>query len=392
MPSHLHIGDRVVVTLPRGATTGAITQCVHQSENSWLYTVRCDDTSEEVSGVPKSLMTPLPFVAEEQSTPSPDRAARTPPLGFSPLAQAAQLLAAEELDGAEGEGEGSVADAAAQPSLQPAPPLRPSPSRPASGGRSARIIKQQQEQQQEEATNGGDEFAGLGNEETRKLAKERARRVKAEISNWCAAFKEREGRFPLEGDRLPIRDQVEAYERYQATYQAARNASEASHHAQESGGAEALEAGRTVEARYKGRLRWFPAVIEAVHPNEEGVDYSYDLVYDDGDKEAMVPRIRVRSPGEKEPRFIEPGAACEARFRGGTNIFPGVVVGTDLNEGDGTYHVRYADGDEERQVPRSLIFFLGPCWRCVVEYRFNGMIDPSADTPCPCGGCTGSSL
>ena len=147
-----------------------------------------------------------------------------------------------------------------------------------------------------------------------------------------------------------------------------------------------------MEARYKGRFKWFSAVIQAAHANEAGDSYSYDLLYDDGDKEAMVPRLRIRRPGGKEPRFIEPGTACEALFHGGKKCFPGVVVSTDVDEGDGKYHVRYADGDEERQVPRSLIFFLGPCWRCVVEYRFNGMIDPSADTPYPCGGCTGYVL
>jgi hypothetical protein len=36
-----------------------------------------------------------------------------------------------------------------------------------------------------------DEFAGLGAVETKKLAKARAREVKAEINTWCAAFEER---------------------------------------------------------------------------------------------------------------------------------------------------------------------------------------------------------
>ena len=32
------------------------------------------------------------------------------------------------------------------------------------------------------------------------------------------------------------------------------------------------------------------------------------------------------------------------------------MVGTDVDEGAGKYHVRYDDGDEERMVPRDRIF------------------------------------
>ena len=62
------------------------------------------------------------------------------------------------------------------------------------------------------------EFAGLGEVETKKLAKTRAREVKAEINKWCRAFEEREGgRAPSEADRLPIHAQIGA------TYQVVRS-------------------------------------------------------------------------------------------------------------------------------------------------------------------------
>ena len=78
--------------------------------------------------------------------------------------------------------------------------------------------------------------------------------------------------------------------------------------------------GCAVEARYKGRQKWFPAEVEAVNSiEEEGREggSTYDLLYADGDREAAVPRLRIRSMGQKEPRFLDPGTACEAFFGGG---------------------------------------------------------------------------
>ena len=66
-----------------------------------------------------------------------------------------------------------------------------------------------------------------------------------------------------------------------------------------------------------------------------------------------MPRLRIRSMGQKEPRFLDPGTACEAFFGGGKKCFPGIIVGTDVDDGGGKYHVRYDDGDEERMVPQS---------------------------------------
>jgi hypothetical protein len=56
-----------------------------------------------------------------------------------------------------------------------------------------------------------------------------------------------------------------------------------------------LKVGDKVEAQFKGGKEWFAAWITAV--NRDG---TYDLGYDDGDKEASVPWQRVRKPEARQ--------------------------------------------------------------------------------------------
>ncbi len=72
--------------------------------------------------------------------------------------------------------------------------------------------------------------------------------------------------------------------------------------------------GDTIEARYKGRSRFYPGVIARVHNNG-----ACDIDYDDGEKERMVKEdlIRKRETSTFEPNanaaYTE-GDEVEARF------------------------------------------------------------------------------
>jgi hypothetical protein len=54
----------------------------------------------------------------------------------------------------------------------------------------------------------------------------------------------------------------------------------------------ALKVGDKVEARFRGGRKFFAGTISAV--NRDG---TYDVRYDDGDKEASIPAEDVRKPG-----------------------------------------------------------------------------------------------
>ena len=51
------------------------------------------------------------------------------------------------------------------------------------------------------------------------------------------------------------------------------------------------------------------------------------------------------------PSFVD-GQKVDARFRGKAKYFPGTIM---KDNGDGTYEIRYDDGDTEKQVKESLI-------------------------------------
>jgi hypothetical protein len=136
-----------------------------------------------------------------------------------------------------------------------------------------------------------------------------------------------------------------------------------------------LSVGDSVEARYKGRAKWYAAAVvdaqsAAAHANRQGrrslaaSDMNggpavFTVRYeDDGFEEHGVPRLRVRRPGEAEPLVLHAGIRCEARYHGGKQCFPGVVVWAN---GGGVAPstqalVEYDDGDKEANVPRDAVF------------------------------------
>ena len=171
-----------------------------------------------------------------------------------------------------------------------------------------------------------------------------------------------------------------------------------------------LQAGAAVVARFRGGAKTYPGVIERAN-----ADGSYDVIYDDGDREASVPADFVEPvdaaqnvdavnadgsyavdaaqnadgsyavdtttaparpataasrpgtagsrPGTpKEPLDasdtpLTPGTIVEARFRGRGKIFKGKILNA---QGDGRYEVMYDDGDVDENLPRCQIRPLAP--------------------------------
>ena len=117
-----------------------------------------------------------------------------------------------------------------------------------------------------------------------------------------------------------------------------------------------LAVGDVVEARYRGGPEYFPGKIAKATSAQASTTTAslpmYDIVFDDGDSESGLSALRVRRPGSKQKKELPVGARIEARFGGGQRLFSGVVA---VAHGDGTFDLKYDDGDSEANVPRNLI-------------------------------------
>ena len=98
-----------------------------------------------------------------------------------------------------------------------------------------------------------------------------------------------------------------------------------------------LREGAKVEARYRGRSKWYKGKVD----RDRG-DGTYDIAYDDGERETRVSKDliksvdsdsesdRGRSSSSKKPRE---GDKCEAEFKNTGKFYPGTVKRV---HGDGT--------------------------------------------------------
>ena len=111
-----------------------------------------------------------------------------------------------------------------------------------------------------------------------------------------------------------------------------------------------LTVGSVVEARHGGG----PKFYKADHRDVERRAERLCVEYDDGGRESDVPRLRVRLPGQKQRQELPAGTRVDAGFGGGKELYPAEV--TARGTPDGTYDLRYDDGDEERGVTRPNIF------------------------------------
>ncbi|KAJ8558880.1 hypothetical protein ON010_g8569 [Phytophthora cinnamomi] len=116
-----------------------------------------------------------------------------------------------------------------------------------------------------------------------------------------------------------------------------------------------LKVGDKVRARYNKGSKLFSGEITAVHR-----DGTYDIRYDDGDKEKYVDAKDIELEEEehdapspiKNSSTLKVGDAVEANYKNGVKMFPGKI---SRAHSDGTYDVTFNDGDSERRVPRSRI-------------------------------------
>ncbi len=118
-----------------------------------------------------------------------------------------------------------------------------------------------------------------------------------------------------------------------------------------------FEEGSEIEARYKGRSKYYPGIIACANHNG-----TYDIEYDDGEKERMVKSnlIRQRNSNSNSNRVVlnadvtmyKEGDEIEARYKGRSRFYPGVIARVHHNE---TYDIDYDDGEKERMVLVNLI-------------------------------------
>jgi ribosomal protein L35AE/L33A len=113
-----------------------------------------------------------------------------------------------------------------------------------------------------------------------------------------------------------------------------------------------LDVGTAVEADYRGKGKYFPGKISRVRANG-----TFDIDYDDGEHEMMVSKDLVRPKGRPAGREnsrveLEVGTAVEADYRGRGKFYSGKISRVRLN---GTYDVDYDDGEKEQGVSKELI-------------------------------------
>ncbi|KAG7388440.1 hypothetical protein PHYPSEUDO_012501 [Phytophthora pseudosyringae] len=116
-----------------------------------------------------------------------------------------------------------------------------------------------------------------------------------------------------------------------------------------------LKVGVKVRARYNKGSKLFRGEITALHR-----DGTYDIRYEDGDKEKYVDSKDIEleeeedepEPPRKNSSSLKVGDQVEASYKNGAKMFPGKISRV---HSDGTYDVTFEDGDSERRVPRSRI-------------------------------------
>ncbi|RHY25005.1 hypothetical protein DYB32_008559, partial [Aphanomyces invadans] len=111
--------------------------------------------------------------------------------------------------------------------------------------------------------------------------------------------------------------------------------------------------GDVVEARYKGKAKYFPGVILRVG----AANQSFDIAYDDGEIELDVPRNLIKLVGRNEPQDKEGtgwrvGQKVEARYKQRQKYYKGKIARARSN---GTYDIEYDDGEKEIGVAKDMI-------------------------------------
>ena len=101
-------------------------------------------------------------------------------------------------------------------------------------------------------------------------------------------------------------------------------------------------AGMRVEARFGGKGKFYGAILASGPHGDLG---TWEVHFDDGDVDAAVLPVNISVPARAGTLLV--GQKVEGRFGGKSKFFPGTIV---RDHGDGSYHVKYDDGDEEQRV------------------------------------------
>merc|ERR1711871_579593 len=125
-----------------------------------------------------------------------------------------------------------------------------------------------------------------------------------------------------------------------------------------------LREGDKVESRCKGSRKYYPGKI--FMDNRDG---TYDVKFDDGDRDRKVPEGSIKKQGGGASRRdrsstydsdadtkLREGDKVEARCKGSTRYYPGKIF---MDNRDGTYDVKFDDGDRDRKVPKRSIKKVG---------------------------------
>merc|ERR1711907_45780 len=107
-----------------------------------------------------------------------------------------------------------------------------------------------------------------------------------------------------------------------------------------------------VTANYKGKGKYFGGRIK--RDNRDG---TYDINYDDGDREMGVREVDIRAEDSEDDRDrdrgrsrgsrLEEGMKVTANYKGKGKYFGGRIK---RDNRDGTYDINYDDGDREMGV------------------------------------------
>lgn len=117
-----------------------------------------------------------------------------------------------------------------------------------------------------------------------------------------------------------------------------------------------LEEGALVEARYGGGIMWYEGKVRKTRK-----DGSYDIDYDDGEREVKVKVDFVRARPIRSP--VKPnlklhlGATIIANNHGEGTWFPGHIAKVRVN---GTFDVDYDDGEKEFGLSSDLVLLVCP--------------------------------
>jgi hypothetical protein len=125
-----------------------------------------------------------------------------------------------------------------------------------------------------------------------------------------------------------------------------------------------LGEGDKVEARYRGRSKFYPGKI-----TRDRGDNTFDIAYDDGESETkvIIEYIKLIKPiherqkkdstgNNKSSGRIEEGSKVEGNYRGKGKWYAGTVT---RDRGDRTFDISYDDGESETRVEEALIRLIG---------------------------------